>query len=555
MLTTACAAVLALAPLPFDEGNDFLVLELPRRAVLGDTIQYEVLGRPGNPWLVLGDAAVRTRFQNGFYLQLSGTPALFVLGGGFMPASGNTLVSLPVPNAPELDGATLWFQAFADDAGVVNRAALSDSKPLTLHRDAQQPLIALLTVNRIPADQNGSERNEGILSVPTTGFSIDLTFDPRTAGPIDPASLQISANVALANGTIAAGTNLASFFTFRGNTCSGLVDSLWSFPANAAATLTASIRNLQGNAAPAVTYRFTAKTLTAFNRPFASRQIWYLDFSTTDLDRSGVPDAREDLLLFGLGQSATEIAGPSFQAAQWAFNQVLVDLRRNYGVGTADAVNIDFALTRPGGVYSTICIGGRNPYPASGLPPGAQETTGAAYFDPVNQAQEVLCGGVLGTHPRSIYYLFRNVPAFRQVFDPLNQTPVGSDPDDAVVTAPGFDPGTGTVRQRTRWQVIKNGIEAFANAVAFVATQETSHSMGLVPGGPLPFGLLGEYYYGHSTAGHFDDGRGNFLSGNNSTPAPAQPANLALIWDHFQSGRAHFTALNWAYLRERVLNG
>jgi hypothetical protein len=555
MITTACTALLSLPLVPFDEGYDFLLLEMPRAVVAGDTLRYEVLGRPGNPWVVLGDAAVRTRFQNGIYIQLQGTGALFVLAAGFMPATGNTLGSLTIPNAPELDGATVWFQAFGDDGGVINRATSSDSKPLTIHRDNRQPLVSLLTVNRIPADQNGSERNEGTLAVPTTGFSVDLTFAERGAGPLDQSTLQLTANAALANGTIAPGTNLASFVTFRGNTASGIVDSTWAFPNNTAVTLTATIRNLAGNISPAVTYRVTSKNFPTSLRPFLNRQVWYLDFLTTDLDRTGVPDAREDLLLFGLGQSATEIAGPSFRVAQWCQDQVVLDLRRNYGVGTVDAVNIDFSLARPTGTFSTICVGGRNPYPASSLPPGALETTGAAYFDPLNQAQEVLCGGVLGTHPRSIYYLFRSVPAFRQVFDPLNQTPVGTDPDDQVVTAVGFDPGTATVRQRTRYQVIKNGVEAYANAVSFVVTQETSHSMGLVPSGPLPFGLLGEYYFGHSTFGHFDDGRGNFLSGNNSTPAPAQPANLALIWDHFQSGRAHFTALNWAYLRERIING
>ena len=79
--------------------------------------------------------------------------------------------------------------------------------------------------------------------------------------------------------------------------------------------------------------------------------------------------------------------------------------------------------------------------------------------------------------------------------------------------------------------------------------------MGLVGSGRLPGALLGGEFYGHSTNAHTEDGQGNFMSGNNSTPAPgAMGPNLAAIWSHFQSGRAHFMPLNWAYLRETIIN-
>jgi hypothetical protein len=183
------------------------------------------------------------------------------------------------------------------------------------------------------------------------------------------------------------------------------------------------------------------------------------------------------------------------------------------------------------------------------------ETTGAAFLNPRNQLKSILdCFGQVGVHPRSIYHLFKDVPAFAVVFGPLQATPVGNHPEDPTVTAPGFDPTQGTPAQQARYRQIEAGVGALAAAVAFVLTQETCHSMGLVPTGNLRGGLLGSLTWGHSTFGHFDDGLGNFLSGNNSTPAPAQLSNKSLIWDHFQSGRAHFTPLNWAYLRERVIN-
>ena len=190
------------------------------------------------------------------------------------------------------------------------------------------------------------------------------------------------------------------------------------------------------------------------------------------------------------------------------------------------------------------------------MPPGANGTTGAAFLNPNNRRKNLVdCFGLVGVHPRSIYLIFKEVPAFKRVFGPLQRNPVGNDAEDPVVTQPGFDPSTATVRQQQRYKEILDGVLAFARATAFVLAQETSHSMGLVRGGRLgPGTFMGAHNYGHSTRGHFDDGLGNFLSGNNSTPAPAQPANLALVWDHFQSGRGHFTALAWAYLTETVID-
>jgi hypothetical protein len=474
---------------------------------------------------------------------------------GFLPANGQTLHTLPLPAAAALDGATLFFQAFSADGGSYRGVTVSDGKPLTLHKDQNQPIIALLTVNRIPADQNGSEEREGTLHVPRTGFSIDLFVDPRGQGALDPQSLEISADQPLNNGAITPGTNLKGFFTATATSYHATVDATWMFPDNVKVTLKAKVKNQNGAVSPEVTYAFQSRALIASERPFVTKQLWHVEFDVNDGDNSGVPDSREDLLLYGLSTDAKATSGPSFQVSQWTRQAVVDQLRQNYGVGSSDAVDIDFSLTRPPGTFSTLCIGGRNTFPASLLPPGAKETTGEALYDHRNQdKQEYLCNGFLGVHPRSIWHLFKDVPAFQTTFAPLMQNPVGNDPDDPVVTAIGFDPGTGTARQRFRYQQILRGVAAYANATAFVGTQKTCHSMGQVAPGPLPAGLLGGPLWGHSTSGHFDDGRGNYLSGNNSTPAPAQPPNLALIWDHFQSGRGHFTPLNWAYLRERIIN-
>ena len=141
----------------------------------------------------------------------------------------------------------------------------------------------------------------------------------------------------------------------------------------------------------------------------------------------------------------------------------------------------------------------------------------------------------VGVHPRSIFNLFQNVPAFQSTFGPLQATQVGTHPEDPTVTAPGFDPSQGTAAQQARHAEIQAGVTAFANEVAFVLVQETCHSMGLVGTGNLNGGFMGSFFWGHSTFGHFDAGQGNFLSGNNSTPAPATITSISsiefgLIW-------------------------
>ncbi len=559
----ALVAVLPLLPLwllpPPDEGYDFLVLDMPNRAVMGNALGLAVRGRPGVPYLVIGDVGRNTFAWAGnrnLLVHLSLTPAMFVATSGVLPAHGSQPHALGVPVVPTLEGAVLYFQAFGRDQGVIGGYAASDGKSVTFHTEQGQPLLSLLTVNRIPRDQNGAEIDEGTMAVPPTGFTVDLVFDDRGKGAIAPGTLSVTADTPLALGSIPANTNLAQFFTVTPTSATATVDNAWRFPPAATVTLTATIQNQAGVTSPPETVAVRVLLLTASNRPFAVQQLWWVDFNAHDLDGNGTNDFREDLVLFGLGSDPKIEIGPSGTVATWATAQVIAQLKANYGLGGTDPVNIDFFERRPTGTHARICVGGRNPIPANQLPPGAQETTGAAYLNARNQRKNLVdCFGQVGVHSRSVFHLFKNVPAFKLVFDPLMSNPVGLDPDDVVVTAPGFNPSQATARQRVRWTEIQNGLQAFARAVAFILTQETSHSMGLEPDGKLhQGGLLGGYSFGHSTAGHTDDGQGAFMSGNNSTPAPAQPANLALIWDHFQSGRAHFTALNWAYLRERVIN-
>jgi hypothetical protein len=126
-LAVVVAAAIALPPLPiFDEGWDFLLLEMPRRAVLGDTLKFEVLGRPGNPYVVFADQGNTLSYVGPIPVHLNGSPAMFLAAAGLLPANGQTLHTLPA--AAALDGATLFFQAFSADGGSYRGVTVSDGK-------------------------------------------------------------------------------------------------------------------------------------------------------------------------------------------------------------------------------------------------------------------------------------------------------------------------------------------------------------------------------------------------------------------------------------------
>jgi len=117
----------AARPLP-DEGNDFLVLDMPHKVVLGDPIKLSLRGRPNNPYLVLADVGRKLNPWNGVFIHLDLGPALTVIGSGFLPGNGSAFHQIATPRAPELENLTLWFQGFSDDASVVRRLAASDGK-------------------------------------------------------------------------------------------------------------------------------------------------------------------------------------------------------------------------------------------------------------------------------------------------------------------------------------------------------------------------------------------------------------------------------------------
>ena len=72
------------------------------------------------------------------------------------------------------------------------------------------------------------------------------------------------------------------------------------------------------------------------------------------------------------------------------------------------------------------------------------------------------------------------MPAYEDVYYSLWQEgtlPVGEDPLDPIVLAPGFDPGTAPPEQQARYTDITSAIDRFADALGSIVAHETGHAL------------------------------------------------------------------------------
>jgi len=401
------------------------------------------------------------------------------------------------------------------------------------------PPSVLLTLNDIPDDM------DDLLVAPPAGFQITLTLDGAGGSAIDTSSLSLASDQDV--GSYTAGTDLGPLFQVHPSRAA------WQLPAgsNLARTthhLLASIADAAGNVAE-VSYGFAVRDF-AYGPPLGNLQTIFLDF---DQDRSLGPevDFVEDLRTYGLGSSAD----PAIESLmrERLVGEIVARAHPYYGRESdgspgSDAANVVFVATAPPGTHSRLCVGGESSLGGSYL--------GASTMDVnnLNESQDECGGGaIFGVFPQALDNLWGASAEFQATFDPLmasrGGTPVGEDPLDAAVTAPGFDPGAATLEELARFEAIENAVDAFAQAIASVVAHETGHLLGLVAHGPTPAGL-----YGGTIGGKTD---------HNVTPSGAHPSENFVMnaggtfsFDEMTGRNGSplpvFRALNWAYLRDRL---
>jgi len=401
------------------------------------------------------------------------------------------------------------------------------------------PPVVLLTLNDIPDHMND------LLVVPPEGFQITLLLDSAGGSAIDTASFSLQSDQYI--GSYVAGVELGPLFQVDPTR------AIWEIPAGSDLARTshyllASIADAAGNVAE-VSYGFAVRDF-GLGAPMGSQQNLFLDF---DQDRSlgNEIDFLEDLREFGL--SSTADLALEAQVRDRVVSEILARAHALYGRNPdgspgPDPVNIVFSESEPAGTYARLCVGGE-----SSIGP---QYLGAALLDRENliDNEDTCASPQYGVFPQAIDNLWGGEASYQQVFNPvdadLGGTPIGEDPLDVYVLAPGFDPGQATSEQLARWNDVEAAISSFSSLLGTIVAHETGHLLGLVAHGAPPAGL-----YGGSSGANAD---------HNVTPSGATPtgnfvmnAGGSFSFDDLTGGGGQplpvFRPLSWAYLRDRVV--
>jgi hypothetical protein len=477
----------------------------------------------------------------------------------------------------------------AQDA-IVNAAGgfVAPTAAVTIkNSDGDNPAISLFTLDAVPAELNGTGVAGGTLQVPTTGFTLDLSYsDPSS--PIDTSTLVLTSTVNLLynGGPLAAGTDIRPLLTgsVGATNASLLVPGNLVFP-EGDQTLTAAISDITGNLSPVRTFTFTAKTLTNALRPLENGQLWYIDIArdieslrstTSDAGATinfpadnlplpnGSSDFLESLLILGL-RSPTPIGNVSGSKDS---NQVTLELLQGRILAQTarlyPGMGVNFTFTRPGSFpagaasmsyagfgFSQISLGGSSDVAALGV----------AQFDPNNTRQEddtlhpnstPAAGFRLGVFPHTLTANGVNLfgSYFRNTFDPIldhRGLPVGEEPGDLARLQSLLVGGLGDTRQTQ----INTALSRFAGILAVTLAHECGHSMGLVQDGPPPLGLFGgSTSFPGSSAGHLN------LASTSLFPLGAQEImSPAISFQGANNPATGFNPLFVAYFKETLIYG
>jgi hypothetical protein len=401
------------------------------------------------------------------------------------------------------------------------------------------PPTVSITVNGIPDDMND------LLVLPPTGFVVNVAWQPGDF-PVDITSY----NYVRAE-RWGSGSEAWSVIELTVN--SEGTGSVGVFPGQLAPgtyTLRAFVSDTQGN----VAFADLAVAVRAFPGapPIGTGQKIWLDFAS-DRDATPGPDFPVDLQAFGLGSAANPLV--SSWVTERVTDAVVARVFEAYkllpsnGVLQADPVKVAFASTQPSsGDVTQICIGGEDP--TGGI------TIGSILTDLKNSNRNsVECATLppTGIFPRELLILSGDA-SFQAVFHPLmagaGGVPVGADPLDATVLAPGFDPGLASPEELDRYELVQNAVQVFGDVLGSIVAHETGHALGLVPaghpGGGL-FGGTGGAQLNHAVTPTGADSAENFLMNSGYTFTFDRLAGLS------GNPRPYFRPIDYAYLRDRVV--
>ncbi len=403
-----------------------------------------------------------------------------------------------------------------------------------------------LTVNEIPAFLNGtvpfpSNNNTPFdtaddyeeaftLLVPRDGFTVDLTLLDVPGGELDRASLTLTADVALADGTIPAGTDLADKVSFERGATDVVPRGTWRvdvaerFPTGPV-TLTATARDASGaEHTQAITLEVTE--LTSDIDPFDRPMVWLLRFDMdlftvgpTDAGgvmatagADGMPDFAQELAAIG-AQGDESAAGAATVAARgvvganaiferWVIAEMIADIRRYFGMapdGTPrDGISMDIYAAGDAGAPDPASFDTNGSFSMMRIGGTLVNNFGRSKFSIHNETRVDDTTADLGVGSTRIIDALVAIPVIGQEFLPVLPgssigVPVGQHDQDATVLAADFDRYAldNADGANLRYDDLALIARELGMAIASVAAHEMGHAMGLVPNGPPPYGFFG----------------------------------------------------------------
>lgn len=288
--------------------------------------------------------------------------------------------------------------------------------------------------------------------------------------------------------------------------------------------------------------------------PIGHRQVILFDF-TVDRDGDGTADFQADLERFGLATAgqpmlaqalARRIEAHAIARVEQAYDPIDDP---NLTQRPRDPVGVRFRpTTDPGALVTRICVGGTDPTHSGSV--------GHVRFDRSNENKfSVECGDepIAGLFPSELE-IYQDAPLYRQVFGPflksLGGTAIGAHPADVslLVDSP-VDPPASAERS-ARMNDIDRAVRVLGEVLGSIMAHEAGHALGLVAPGKPGSGLFGGSE-GDAYAHNLDEfGR---VETQPELMNPGRSLRFEDLAGESGGGPLRFRALNYAYLRDRVV--
>lgn len=364
--------------------------------------------------------------------------------------------------------------------------------------------------NGTPGDASDDYSADFHLLVPDVGVDVEIELIDAPGAEIDLASISLTADRALGDGALPAGTDLADRLIWDPEPTSRVRRARWTIGADARLPTGLVSLTLAATDGAGSTHReqlaFEAVELTAELDPLDRPMVWLMRF---DMDLFSIAPAADGGVSVSAGPDgepdfAQELAviGATGEAyRRWVIGEILGEIYRYYLMDPTGVPRDRIAMT----LYADGAPGA--PAPADFATDGSfsmlrfggslGSNFGRSLFAPHNEARVDDTTANLGVATASIIDALATTAFVAEELFPIYPgigVPVGDHPADPIVLAADFDRYAmdNTDELNRRYDELAAIARQLGQAIGAVAAHEMGHAMGLVPNDAPPAGFFGD---------------------------------------------------------------